>query len=115
MIKISNAVKTYDRGETAVRALQGVSLAIAEGEFTAIMGPSGSGKSTLLHILGLLDVLDDGNYNLFGHDIHHLSDDALAEIRNTSIGFVFQHFNLLPRTTALENVLLPVLYAHHKP
>ncbi|MDD5484093.1 MAG: ABC transporter permease [Kiritimatiellae bacterium] len=115
MIRLSNVFKTYDRGETAVHALQGVSLEIAEGEFVAVMGPSGSGKSTLLHILGLLDVLDDGNYNLFGHDIHHLSDDALTGIRNTSIGFVFQHFNLLPRTTALENVLLPVLYAHHKP
>ncbi len=115
MIKIINAVKTYDRGETAVHALGGVSLTIAEGEFTAIMGPSGSGKSTLLHILGLLDVSDSGEYRLFGHEIHNLSDDALAGLRNSSIGFVFQHFNLLPRTTAIENVLLPVLYAHHRP
>jgi len=115
MIRIDNIVKTYDRGETAVHALRGVSLAVAEGEFVAIMGPSGSGKSTLLHILGLLDVPDSGNYKLFGKEIKSLSDDALAETRNTSIGFVFQHFNLLPRTTALENVLLPVLYARHRP
>lgn len=115
MIKIVNAVKTYDRGETAVHALRGVSLSIAEGEFAAIMGPSGSGKSTLLHILGLLDVPDSGDYTLFGHEIHNLADDDLAGIRNKSIGFVFQHFNLLARTTALENVLLPVLYARRHP
>ncbi|MFA7158514.1 MAG: ABC transporter permease [Kiritimatiellia bacterium] len=115
MIKIVNAVKTYDRGETAVHALRGVSLSIGAGEFTAIMGPSGSGKSTLLHLLGLLDVPDSGDYTLFGHEIHRISDDSLAELRNSSIGFVFQHFNLLARTTALENVLLPVLYARHKP
>ncbi|MDO9541118.1 MAG: ABC transporter ATP-binding protein, partial [Kiritimatiellia bacterium] len=115
MIKLVNTVKTYDRGETAVHALRGVSLSIAEGEFAAIMGPSGSGKSTLLHILGLLDVSDSGDYRLFGHEVHNLSDNALAEMRNTSIGFIFQHFNLLSRTTALENVLLPVLYAHHRP
>ena len=114
MISIDNVVKTYDRGETAVHALRGVSLTVAEGEFVAIMGPSGSGKSTLLHILGLLDVPDSGNYQLYGREIKNLSDDDLAEIRNTSIGFVFQHFNLLPRTTALENVLLPALYSRHR-
>lgn len=115
MIKIVNIAKTYDRGETAVHALRNISLTIAEGEFVAIMGPSGSGKSTLLHILGLLDVPDRGDYDLFGREVKSLSDDALAEMRNASIGFIFQHFNLLPRTTALENVLLPVLYAHHRP
>ena len=115
MIKLVNAVKTYDRGETAVHALRNVSLAIAEGEFVAIMGPSGSGKSTLLHILGLLDVPDSGVYNMFGREIQSLSDDALANLRNSVIGFVFQHFNLLSRATALENVIIPVLYSRHRP
>jgi len=115
MIRIVNITKTYDRGESAVHALAGVSLEIAEGEFVAIMGPSGSGKSTLLHVLGLLDVPDSGSYNLFGQDVHALGDDQLAETRNASIGFVFQHFNLLPRVPALENVMLPQLYTRRRP
>jgi len=115
MIKIINAVKTYDRGENAVHALRGVSLSVNEGDFVAIMGPSGSGKSTLLHILGLLDVPDSGEYNMFGKEVQSLSDDALANLRNSVIGFVFQHFNLLSRTTALENVMIPVLYSRHRP
>jgi len=115
MIKIVNAVKTYDRGETAVHALRGVSLSVAEGDFVAIMGPSGSGKSTLLHILGLLDVPDSGEYSMCGREIQSLSDDTLADLRNSVIGFVFQHFNLLSRATALENVMIPVLYSRHRP
>jgi len=115
MIKIVNAVKTYDRGATAVHALRGVSLSVAEGDFVAIMGPSGSGKSTLLHILGLLDVPDSGEYNMFDREVQSLSDDALANLRNSVIGFVFQHFNLLSRATALENVMIPVLYSRHRP
>ncbi len=115
MIKIVNAVKTYDRGEMAVHALRGVSLSVNEGDFVAIMGPSGSGKSTLLHILGLLDVPDSGEYNLLGGEISSLSDDALADLRNSVIGFVFQHFNLLSRASALENVMIPVLYSRHRP
>jgi len=115
MIRIVNIAKTYDRGESAVRALAGISLEITEGEFVAIMGPSGSGKSTLLHVLGLLDVPDSGSYQLFGRDVHALSDDQLAEMRNTFIGFVFQHFNLLSRVPALENVILPQLYTRRQP
>jgi macrolide transport system ATP-binding/permease protein len=115
MIKIINAVKTYDRGEIAVHALRGVSLSVAEGEFVAIMGPSGSGKSTLLHILGLLDVPDSGEYTMFGREVQSLPDDALADTRNSVIGFVFQHFNLLSRASALENVMIPVLYSRHRP
>jgi len=115
MIHLSNVYKTYERGESAVHALRGVSLEIAEGEFVAIMGPSGSGKSTLLHILGLLDVPDSGDYKLSGQDVHTLGDNKLAEMRNISIGFVFQHFNLLSRVAALENVMLPKLYSRQRP
>ena len=110
-IEISGVRKTYKMGDTLVRALDGVSLRIDQGEFVAIMGPSGSGKSTLMHILGLLDVPDEGSYKLFGEEVSLLSEDALAERRSRSIGFVFQQFNLLARTSALENVALPMLYA----
>ncbi len=111
MITLQNISKTYAMGEVAVQALRGVSLEIAAGEFVAIMGPSGSGKSTLLHILGLLDTADDGAYQLLGHETTRLPDDALAALRNSSLGFIFQHFNLLPRANALENAMLPMLYA----
>ncbi len=111
MIHLQNITKTYAMGEVAVHALRGVSLTIGAGEFVAIMGPSGSGKSTLLHILGLLDVPDAGSYQLLKHEIARLPDNDLAALRNASIGFVFQHFNLLARTSAVENVVLPMLYS----
>ena len=114
MIKIENIHKNYQMGETTVFALNGVSLEIEEGEFAAIMGPSGSGKSTLLHVLGLLDAPDSGSYNLYDHEIAKLSEDELAVLRRFAVGFVFQQFNLLPRMTALENVLLPLIYSKHK-
>ncbi|MFH1477521.1 MAG: ABC transporter permease [Verrucomicrobiota bacterium] len=111
MIQLTNITKTYDLGEVAVHALRGVSLSIMPGEFVAIMGPSGSGKSTLLHILGLLDVPDTGSYRLLDNEVARLSDNELAALRNSTLGFVFQHFNLLARTSALENTILPMLYA----
>jgi len=111
MIRLSNIRKTYQMGDTAVPALRGVSLTIQAGEFMAIMGPSGSGKSTLMHVLGLLDVPESGTYELLGQDVSKLGEDELAALRSKSIGFVFQQFNLLPRTTALENVALPLLYS----
>ena len=103
--------KTYNVGGTLVHALDGVSFEAAAGEMLAIVGPSGSGKSTLMHILGCLDRPDSGRYALAGEDVSRLSKDALADIRNRRIGFVFQVFNLLPRMNALENVELPLLYA----
>ena len=111
IIQAEALVKTYSVGGTTVRALDGVDLAVEEGEMLAIAGPSGSGKSTLMHILGCLDRPDGGTYVLAGDDISRVSKDRLAEIRNRRIGFVFQTFNLLPRMNALENVELPLLYA----
>jgi len=110
MIEVENLTKIYKIGETEVRALDGVSLKIDAGELVAIMGPSGSGKSTLMAILGALDVPTGGTYTLDGKAVDRLNDNRLAEIRSHKIGFVFQQFNLLPRTSALENVLLPLLY-----
>ncbi len=111
MIELKNIHKTYETGDVAVKALDGVSLKIEQGEFVAIMGPSGSGKSTLMHVIGLLDRPDSGSLKLFGQDVSDLSDDELAVFRRGVIGFVFQQFNLLPRMTAIENVMLPLVYS----
>ncbi|HEV2288129.1 MAG TPA: ABC transporter ATP-binding protein [Candidatus Acidoferrales bacterium] len=111
VITLENVHKTYDLGEIQVHALRGVTLEIRRGEFVAIMGASGSGKSTLMNILGCLDRPTKGRYLLDGTDVSQLSKTELAHIRNRKIGFVFQQFNLLSRTTALENVELPTLYA----
>jgi putative ABC transport system ATP-binding protein len=111
MIEIENITKVYQMGETEVRALDGVSLKIEDGEWVAITGPSGSGKSTLMAILGCLDSPTSGAYQLDGIDVAQMRDDQLAAVRNKKIGFVFQQFNLLSRTSALENVALPLLYA----
>ena len=110
MIEIKNIKKTYGTGDTAFEALKGVSFTIKDGEFLAIMGPSGSGKSTLMHILGCLDTPTSGKYLLDDRDVSKLSDEELADIRKDKIGFVFQAFNLLPRTTVLRNVMLPLVY-----
>ncbi len=111
MIEVKNITKTYGTGENAFQALKGVSFKIEDGEFVAIMGPSGSGKSTIMHILGCLDTPSAGTYLLDGKDVSKLHDEELADIRKEKIGFVFQSFNLLPRTTVLRNVTLPLVYA----
>jgi len=110
IIEVENLQKTYTLGQNEVNALRGVSFQVAAGEFVALTGPSGSGKSTLMHLLGCLDRPSDGRYLLQNRDVSHLSADEQAEARNQHIGFVFQKFNLLPRITALENVMLPLLY-----
>lgn len=111
VIEIRNIIRDFKLGQETVHVLKGIDLDIKRGDYVAIMGPSGSGKSTLMNILGCLDTPTAGSYNLNDKDVSKLSDDDLAEIRNTEIGFVFQTFNLLPRTTALENVALPMIYA----
>ncbi len=111
VLDVINLVKTYGAGETAVHALRGVSLTVERGDYVAIMGSSGSGKSTLMNILGCLDIPTSGQYLLDGTDVSRLDDRQLALVRNRRIGFVFQSFNLIPRTTALANVELPLAYA----
>jgi putative ABC transport system ATP-binding protein len=111
VIKMRNIIRDFKLGQEIVHVLKGIDLDIERGEYVAIMGPSGSGKSTLMNIIGCLDTATDGTYVLNGKDVSKMSDDELADIRNTEIGFVFQTFNLLPRTTALDNVALPMVYA----
>jgi putative ABC transport system ATP-binding protein len=113
IIELKNVTKIYDLGEVKVNALDGISFRCEKGEVVSIMGPSGSGKSTLMNILGALDRPTSGNYCLDGEDVSGLTDNALAEIRNKKLGFVFQSYNLLPKMTALENVALPMVYAGH--
>jgi putative ABC transport system ATP-binding protein len=110
MIEVKDIKKTYKTGDIEFQALRGISFSIKDGEFVAIMGPSGSGKSTLMHILGALDSPTSGTYLLDGKDVATKTDDELADIRKDKIGFVFQSFNLLPRTTVLRNVMLPLIY-----
>jgi len=111
LIEITDLKKFYTVGTQTIKALQGVSITIHKGEYVAIMGPSGSGKSTMMNLIGALDTPTHGTYILNGSDVSRMEDDELAVIRNKEIGFVFQTFNLLPRNTALENVVLPLIYA----
>ena len=114
LIKVQNLKKQYETGEVITKILHGLSFEIKAGEFVSIMGPSGSGKSTLMHILGLLDRPTSGTYYFENQDVSQLDDDQLAKLRNQKIGFVFQAFHLLPKTTVLENVILPLTYSHNK-
>ena len=115
LIHTTDLTKDYTLGDSVVHALAGVSIDIDAGEFVAVMGPSGSGKSTFMNLIGCLDRPSSGDYRLAGEDVSHMGADQLAAVRNRRIGFVFQQFNLLPRTSALENVELPLIYAGVKP
>lgn len=114
LIQVKDLKKEYVNDEVVTKVLHGLSFNINKGEFVAIMGPSGSGKSTLMHIVGFLDTMTSGQYLFNGNDASNLDDDELAKIRNEEVGFVFQAFNLLPRTTVYDNVRLPLLYSKHK-
>lgn len=114
LIELKNIIKNYVNGDVVTKVLRGVDLSVDEGEFIAIMGPSGSGKSTLMHTIGFLDRPTSGIYLFDGEDTQSFNDDELARIRNNRIGFVFQSFNLLPRTSVLDNVMLPLLYSGTK-
>ncbi|WP_330442830.1 ABC transporter ATP-binding protein [Flavobacterium sp. C4GT6] len=114
IIDIKGITRNFPLGNEVVKVLKGIDLSINKGEYVALMGPSGSGKSTLMNLLGCLDTPTGGTYILNGKDVSKMSDNELAEIRNKEIGFVFQTFNLLPRTTALDNVALPMVYAGYK-
>ena len=111
VIRVTNLVKNYSRGESVVHALRSVSVSVDAGEFVAVMGPSGSGKSTFMNLIGCLDRPTSGSYDLDGVEVTHLSPTQLANLRNQKIGFIFQGFNLLPRMDALDNVMLPMMYA----
>ena len=111
IIKTKNLTKEYEAGSQIVKALNGIDLSVEKGEFISIMGPSGSGKTTLMNIIGCLDSPTNGTYHLNERSVSELDDDELAKIRNEEIGFVFQSFHLLPRSTSLENVMLPLKYA----
>jgi putative ABC transport system ATP-binding protein len=114
LIELKKIVKNYDNGGVITKVLHNIDLSVLEGEFLAIMGPSGSGKSTLMHIIGFLDRQTEGEYYFNGENTKNFNDDELAHIRNEQIGFVFQSFNLLPRTTVLDNVMLPLFYSKEK-
>ncbi|HKM40456.1 MAG TPA: ATP-binding cassette domain-containing protein, partial [Patescibacteria group bacterium] len=114
LIKVSNLKKEYHSGDLVTKVLRGVSFVVEKGEFVSIMGPSGSGKSTLMHILGLLDRLSSGSYFFAGQDVSSMNDNELASFRNEKIGFVFQSFNLLSRTSVLDNVILPLSYSNNR-
>lgn len=114
LIEIKDLTKQYTNDEVVTPVLQGLNFTIKKGEFVAIMGPSGSGKSTLMHILGFLDRLSSGRYVFDGRDVSTLTEDELADMRSKSVGFIFQAFNLLPRTTVMENVMLPLIYTKMK-
>ena len=111
ILKLTDICKDYQQGKEPVRVLKNIDLTVEQGEYLAIMGPSGSGKTTLMNLIGCLDVPTSGSYELRGENLQDLSDDALADIRNRHIGFVFQNFHLLPKMDALDNVALPLLYA----
>ena len=111
ILKLTDICKDYQQGKEPVRVLKNINLTVEQGEYLAIMGPSGSGKTTLMNLIGCLDVPTSGEYELDGKNLKDLNDDALAEIRNKHIGFVFQHFHLMPKMDAVENVALPLLYA----
>ena len=111
ILKLTDICKDYQQGKEPVRVLKNINMTVEKGDYLAIMGPSGSGKTTLMNIIGCLDVATSGSYELDGRNLKDLSDDDLADVRNRHIGFVFQHFHLLPKMTALDNVALPLLYA----